>query len=131
MEVNDSVLDRALKELKISRHQGILNKMSRSKEFCIVLLWLVNRFKKQNVIHPTELAEFMVFSDSRSRQVLKNFTDLGFLLKRARGVIIEYVPIKNNDHLVLEDYVDHALRICEITTKTARLDEFKFKRGMK
>lgn len=131
--MDEKHLERVLKDLKVSKHNGIVARMSRSQEFCKALLWLAAKFKKQDYIHPKEMSEFFVFTEERARQVLKGFMDMGFIKKRERGIIIEYIPLKNNDHMMLDNYVSSAMRLCELNLgkKTSRLDEFKPKRGMK
>lgn len=129
--VEDSLIERALKEMETKRQDAIHNRLTRSKVFCKVLLWLVNNFRKSGVAHPKELATYLRSSVAWARALLTEFEDLGLITRRRIGIIVEYIPIYNNEHMVIDEFSETALRVCGIHPKNARLDDFKARRGMK
>ncbi|RLE49902.1 MAG: hypothetical protein DRJ31_03120 [Candidatus Methanomethylicota archaeon] len=80
----------------------------RHKTFAKTVIFLVENFERGNPVHARDLADFLGVDVGYAWRILRQFVSLGLIDMRRLGSLTEWVPLYNNNELLIKKWFEEA-----------------------
>jgi hypothetical protein len=102
-----------IKEIEDVDDNAIMRRI-KHQNFAKTVVFLCYKFRTDDFLYTQDLANFFKISYSRAYQILMEFQNLNLIRKKTYGNVTEWIPVKNNDEIVIFKWLDLARKTLKV-----------------